>query len=96
MGILINIPLFFIPAEARTTGWREWMECEGKGGGRTYYSYERDVLKNGVYQRSEYYISRRNWKNWGGLAKEKTVTGVLSDSDYDANWDRKCDPSTIK
>jgi hypothetical protein len=92
MGILINIPLFFIPAESRTSNWYEWNECEGDGGGRTYYSYKRDIFnQNGIYQNSEFYISRRNHKQWGGLAKEKTVTGVLGYKAYSKNWSRKCE-----
>ena len=96
MAILINIPLFFIPAEARTSNWREWNECEGKGGGRTYYSYTRDIEKpypgGWVYEKSEFYISRRNHniKN-GSLGKEKIKTGTLQSHEYSANWRRKCE-----
>ena len=99
MAILINIPLFFISAEAyreRIIGdWEKWSECEGKGGGRTYYSYRRTVQKNEVgywtFARYEWYISRRNHniKN-GSLGKEKIKTGTLQTHEYAPNWRRKC------
>ena len=97
IGILLNIPLFSVPVEAKKYlgSWNKGKECVGKRADANFYSYWRMVSKNhpdgGTYvDHYQYYISRRNHQWGGGLAKEKKVTGTLLEADFEANWKRKC------
>ena len=98
IGILLNIPLFSVPVEAKKyfSSWQSLNDCVGKRADANFYSYRRSVSKNDPksggtrFSHYQYYISRRNHQWGGGLAKEKKVTGNLVDADYRANWKRKC------
>ena len=99
IGILLNIPLFSVPVEAKKyfSSWQSLNDCVGKRADANFYSYRRSVSKSDPnysggtrFSHYQYYISRRNHQWGGGLAKEKKVTGTLLEADFEANWKRKC------